>query len=310
MTSPVRGLHHITAISGDPQRNLDFYRRVLGLRFVKRTVNFDDPGTYHLYYGDRVGAPGTALTFFPWQGIPRGRAGSGEASTTLFAVPPGSLAYWQARLASHGVAHEHPIERFGTRRLIAEDGDGTRFALVEHADPRAPWTGEGLDAAHAIRGFYGIELTLTEQAATVGLLTEHMGYEETAREGSVTRLVSTSAASAQVVEIDERPGLAAARQGTGRVHHVAFAVADDAAHATIRQELLRAGYQVTPVIDRDYFHAIYFRSPGGVLFEIATNQPGFTVDEPEASLGQALKLPKQHEHLRARLEQHLPPLAA
>ncbi len=311
MPPTINGLHHVTAIAADAQRNHGFWTEVLGLRFVKRTVNFDDPGTYHLYYGDEVGTPGTALTFFPWRHLPRGREGTGEASQTAFAVPEGSLAFWRDRLAAHNVEHEPPAPYLGEEAIIFYDPDGMKAALVvpEEPDDRAPWTTPEIAAEHAVRGFHGVTLTLADGAATARLLTEVFGYEPVGRgDGNVQRYASPHAAHARYVDIALRPNAPPALQGAGRVHHIAFAVEDDAAQAAFRERLIAAGLSVTPRIDRTYFRSIYFRSPGGVLFEIATEGPGFTVDEAREELGRNLKLPPQHEHLRARLERELPPL--
>jgi glyoxalase family protein len=307
----VEGLHHVTAISGAPQRNLDFYAKVLGLRFVKKTVNFDDPSVYHLYYGTAAGAPGTAMTFFPWERMGRGRPGVGETSVTHFAVPAGSLPFWRERLAANGALVEGPAERFGEALVQGEDPDGLQFALVEPAggDERAPWAEGGIGSDLAIRGFHGVTLDLADHAPTAALLEGLLDYQAAGEEHGIRRYTARHARHAQVVDIVTRPGAERALQGRGSVHHIAFAVADRAAQRAVRERLVTAGHGVTPVIDRNYFYSIYFRSPGGVLFEIATAEPGFTVDEPLEELGRNLKLPAQHEHLRAELERILPPLA-
>jgi glyoxalase family protein len=306
----VEGLHHVTAISGAPQRNLDFHAKLLGLRFVKKTVNFDDPSVYHLYYGTALGAPGTAMTFFPWERMGRGRPGVGETSLTHFAVPAGSLPFWRTRLEANGALITGPAMRFGEPLVLGEDPDGLRFALVEPAggDERAPWGAGGIDPAVAIRGFHGVTLDLADHAPTAALLEGLLDYEPAGREAGIRRYRSRHAGQAQVVDIVARPGGERALQGRGSVHHIAFAVADRAAQLAVRERLVAAGHGVTPVIDRNYFYSIYFRSPGGVLFEVATAEPGFTVDEPPAELGRSLKLPPQHEPLRAQLERILPPL--
>jgi glyoxalase family protein len=312
MSSTIHGLHHVTAISGAPQRNLDFYVKVLGLRFVKRTVNFDDPGVYHLYYGNEVGAPGTAMTFFPWEHLPPARRGTGEVALTAFSVPEGSLGFWRERLARLDVPHQEAEPRFDEPALTLTDPDGLPIALIAipEPDPRAPWTTPEIGAERAVRGFHGVTLVLDVGAATAELLTEVMGYQHVASAEGVHRYVAPNAAAARYVDLVEAPDGAPAASGRGAVHHIAFAVADDHAQDHFRQRLIRAGHRVTPRIDRTYFHSIYFQTPGGVLFEIATESPGFTVDEPRASLGQELKLPPQHEHLRARLREILPPLRA
>lgn len=310
MSPAINGLHHVTAISGAPQRNLDFYAKVLGLRFVKRTVNFDDPSVYHLYYGDETGAPGTAMTFFPWEHLPPARRGTGEVALTAFSVPAGSLEFWRERLRRLEVPHQEAAPRFDEPGLALSDPDGLPLALVatREADPRVPWTTPAIDAEHAVRGFHGVTLMLDVGAATAELLTGVMGYQHVAGGDGVHRYVAPHSATARYVDLIEAPNGAPASSGRGAVHHIAFAVADDAAQEHFRQRLISAGHRVTPRIDRTYFYSIYFRSPGGVLFEIATAGPGFTLDEPRETLGHALKLPAQHEHLRARLEQRLPPL--
>jgi glyoxalase family protein len=299
--SQVHGLHHVTMIASRAAPHDAFYRHKLGLRRVKVTVNFDAPDVYHLYYGTEMGAPGTAITSFPFgaQAAP-GRRGAGEAGETAYAVPRGSLDAWAARL---GGARE---TRFGEARLALQGPDGEGVTLVEGDDPRAPWTGE-VPAAEAIRGFHSVTLTLQEAGPTADLL-RLMGYEEEGREGAVTRMRVRDGNGADAVDLVEAPDAPWATQSAGSVHHVAFAVPDDAAQAAMRAMLARAGVQATPVIDRDYFHSIYFRTPGGVLFEVATDAPGFARDEAPDALGTALKLPRQHEPLRDRLRRTLEPL--
>ncbi|MDQ0316621.1 ring-cleaving dioxygenase [Amorphus orientalis] len=305
--SPVNGLHHVTAISSSAQGNVDFFGKHLGLRLVKKTVNFDDPGTYHLYFADEVGTPGSVLTFFPWAGVPSGRAGTGEAGLTQFAVPRGTLDFWKARLEAAAAAPVIDETVFEERRLRSQDPDGFAFALVESDDGRPGWASNGIGADAAVKGFRGVTLTLAETDATKALLTGLMGYSETERDGNLTRLVSPDAA-AGVVDLLHAPDQRPAGQGAGRVHHIAFRVADRQEQAAVRETLMAEGFQVTPQIDRNYFFAIYFRSPDGVLFEVATDEPGFATDEPVATLGEALKLPDQHEHLRPLLEKRLPEL--
>jgi glyoxalase family protein len=310
MASQINGLHHVTAISGAPQRNVGFYAKVLGLRFVKRTVNFDDPSVYHLYYGNETGAPGTAMTFFPWEHLPSARRGTGEVALTAFSLPAGSLDFWRERLSRLGVPHHEAEPAFGEQTLALSDPDGLPLALVaaDEPDAPAPWTTPEIGAEHAVRGFHGVRLALDVGAATAELLTDVMGYEHLASDDRVHRYAAPRGATARYVDIVEAPNGAPAASGLGSVHHIAFAVADDHAQDHFRRRLISAGHPVTPRIDRTYFHSIYFRTPGGVLFEIATAGPGFTVDEPRETLGRELKLPRQHEHLRARLEQILPPL--
>ena len=311
MSYSVKGLHHVTAIASDPQANLDFYASELGLRFVKKTVNFDDPGTYHLYYGDALGTPGSAMTFFPWARLPQGRTGTGEAGITLFSVPTGSLDYWNDRLSAGRGRVRSTGEQFGQKVLLAEDHDGLAFALVENdADGREPWTGNGIDADAAIRGFEGVTLTLADKTGTADWLTGLLDYEEVGTDGPITRYRSKTIDTAATVDIEVHEDGRAAAQGAGSVHHIAFRLDDRAEQAKLRERLMENGIQVTPVIDRNYFYSIYFRSPGGVLFEAATDEPGFTADESEEMLGQGLKLPPQSESHRAEIEKILQPLEA
>lgn len=302
MLTQIQGLHHVTSIASGAQENSDFFTKVLGLRRVKKTVNFDAPQVYHLYYGDETGSPGTVMTYFPFPRSRRGRAGAGEVSVTAFAVPTGSLPWWAERFATFGVTGVKPETRMGENRLRFDGPDGDGFALVEVADDsRTPWTGNGVPADVAIRGFHSADMRLQDRGATADLL-RFMGYTEGDKQGNVTRFIREGGNDANRIDLETLPMATMAEQGAGSVHHLAFAVADRAAQLEVRKGLMDTGWQVTPVIDRDYFWAIYFRTPGGVLFEIATNEPGFDRDEDTASLGQALKLPTKHEHLRQALE--------
>jgi glyoxalase family protein len=306
------GLHHVTAIAGNPLRNLDFYTRTLGLRLVKRTVNFDDPGTYHFYYGDETGRPGTILTFFPWEHAAKGRVGAGETRQTAFRIPAGSLGFWAQRLVEKGVAHATPDKRFGQSVLALSDPDGTSLALVGLPDAeREPgWSAGAIPVEHAIRGLHGVTLLLDDAARTGAILTEVLGLEESAREGSLIRYRAPATPGA-VLDIDEAKGSQRGRQGRGSVHHIAFRAADDAQQADMARKLAaRHGVHPTEQRDRNYFRSVYFREPGGVLFEIATDIPGFAVDEPVASLGGALKLPPFLEPRRGEIEKALPALEA
>lgn len=308
MLDQIKGLHHVTSMARDANRNNAFFTHALGLRRVKKTVNFDAPDVYHLYYADEVGTPGTVMTYFPFPDIGRGRPGTGEVGTTVFSVPKGSLGYWERRLADHGASALKQGETFGEKRLAFEGPDGDGFALVEtQDDPRSPWTGNGVDADHAIRGFHSVAMRLQDSAQTAELLS-FMGYEERERSGNTRRFAVPGGNGADIIDVESLPLVNFARQGAGSVHHVAFAVDDRARQLEVRKAIADTGYQVTPVIDRDYFYAIYFRTPGGVLFEVATNEPGFDRDEDTAHLGEALKLPSQHEHLRDRLEKLLQPI--
>lgn len=307
MTPMIEGLHHVTAIAGGAVRNNAFYTGTLGLRRVKTTVNFDDPGVYHLYYGDESGLPGTVMTCFPYEGAKRGRRGRGEVSVTAFSVPRGSLTEWRARLERERVPGLVQDVRFDAPRLVVEGPDGECLALVEGDDARAPWTGGAVDGGMAIRGLHSVTLRLAEAGPTAELLSA-LGYRETGREGRVTRLSLPTGNGSGTIDIDTAPA-PPAEQGAGSVHHVAFAVPDLAVLESLRAELVAAGIRATPPVDRTYFRSVYFRSPGGVLFELATDGPGFTRDESLGTLGQSLKLPGQHEHLRERLARTLVPLA-
>ena len=308
MLDQIKGLHHVTSMAADARQNNDFFTHKLGLRRVKKTVNFDAPDVYHLYYADEVGTPGTVMTYFPFPNIGKGRHGVGEVGTTVFSVPEGTLPYWEQRFAEQGVTGLQREETFGEKRLRFAGPDGDGFALVEDkADSRAPWVKGGVPADEALRGFHSVSLRLRDAGATEELL-KFMGYEEVDRSGNTRRLAVKGGNGADVVDIETLPGARFAGLGAGSVHHVAFAVENREKQLEVRKALMDTGYQVTPVIDRDYFWAIYFRTPGGVLFEVATNEPGFDRDEDTAHLGEALKLPPQHQHLRPYLEDHLQPL--
>lgn len=307
MLDQIKGLHHVTSMAGNAAANNAFFTRTLGLRRVKTTVNFDAPDVYHLYYGDETGSPGSVMTYFPFPNIGAGFRGAGEVGTTAYSVPKGSLSAWQERFSAAGVKGLALTESFGEARIAFEGPDGDAFALVEtENDDRAPWLGGGVDADQAIRGFHSVSLRLRDGGSTDELL-RFMGYVPVDRSGSVTRL-AVPGGEASVIDIETMPGAPMARGGAGSVHHVAFAVENRETQLAVREALLDTGYQVTPVIDRDYFWAIYFRTPGGILFEIATNEPGFEQDEDRAHLGEALKLPTRYEASRAAIEAQLPPL--
>ncbi|HHX88621.1 MAG TPA: ring-cleaving dioxygenase [Paracoccus sp.] len=306
MLTQINGLHHVTSMASEAQENNAFFTKVLGLRRVKKTVNFDAPEVYHLYYGDETGAAGTVMTYFPFPHIAKGRRGTGEVSETVFSIPEGAIGYWQDRLSGAGVKGIEKVEQFGEKRLRFRGPDGDGFALSEvSGDSRVPFAGPVPDDK-GIYGFRGVTMRLREGEATAELL-KFMGYQEVAREGTLIRL-AIEGNGADIIDIDVQPGEERAREGAGSVHHVAFAVENRAAQEEVRKVLLEHGAHVTPIIDRDYFWAIYFRTPGGVLFEIATNEPGFARDEDRAHLGEALKLPTQHAHLRERLEKALVPI--
>ncbi|MEJ6403121.1 VOC family protein [Yoonia sp. 2307UL14-13] len=307
MLKQIKGLHHVTSLARDARENNAFFTNVLGLRRVKKTVNFDAPDVYHLYYGDEAGTPGTVMTYFPFPMAGRGRKGTGEVGRTTFAIPKGTSQAWLDRLATFEVAGVSTDTRFGDKRVLFDGPDGDGFALVERDDDRMPWTGNGVAEDIAIRGFHGVDIRLRDDAATCELL-GFMGYEVADKTDDLTRMIVPGGNAANTIDLEAMPNAPRADQGAGSVHHIAFAVDNRARQLEVREALLDTGYQVTPVIDRDYFYAIYFRSPGGVLFEVATNEPGFDRDEDTANLGQNLKLPSQHEHLRSRLESTLEPL--
>ena len=304
----ILGIHHVTAIAGDPQRNIDFYTGLLGLRLVKLTVNFDDPATYHLYYGDRVGHPGTILTFFPWPGAPLGRLGTGQLTVTSFSIREASIDFWSERLKSHGVAFQGPSRRFGEQVLSFSDPDGLRLELVAHADVREgdAWTHGPVPQAHAIRGFFGVTLSEEAFGPTASLLTGTLGFRQVKEQDDRFRFEVGSGGSGSFVDVLSLPGAPHGAVSVGTVHHVAWRTPDDEQQKSWRAKLAQKGLNVTPVIDRKYFHSIYFHEPGGVLFEIATDPPGFTVDEPAEQLGTRLNLPPWLEPLRDEIQQALP----
>lgn len=304
----VQGLHHITAIASDPQANIDFYHTVLGQRLVKRTVNFDDPSTYHFYYADEVGTPGTVLTFFPWQHMKRGRKGNGEATAVSYNIPSSSLAYWQERLQTHGVTLGERQTRFGQELLTFSDPDGMVVELVANDEPATiqVWRDGPIPAPHALRGFHSVTAWVGQTQPTADLLIGQLGYEFVAQEGARTRLKGASDDVGLYVDLLERPGQPAGKMGAGAIHHIAFRTVDDTEQQEYLTKLRQQGYNVSPVMDRQYFHSIYFREPNGVLFEIATDAPGFLYDEPIADLGMSLKLPSWLEKNRAEIEQIVP----
>jgi glyoxalase family protein len=304
------GIHHITAIASDPQRNLDFYAGTLGLRLVKLTVNFDDPASYHLYYGDEIGRPGSLLTFFAWPGGQRGRQGTGQASVVAFAIPPASLGFWVERLLAQGVRYEGPTRRFDEQVLALTDPDGLLLELV--ATPRVlgtpPWADGPLPPEHTIRGLQGTTLWEDGDTGSADFLVRTMGFESGTEEGGVLQLQSGGSGVGTVVNLRRAPGFWRGAIGVGTVHHVAFRAASAEVQREKRAEIEAQGREITPVIDRQYFHSVYFREPGGVLFEIATDAPGFLIDESRAELGTHLKLPPMYEPSREEIERVLPPV--
>lgn len=306
------GFHHITALAGDPQRNLDFYAGLLGQRLVKQTVNFDAPETYHFYFADYAGSPGTVLTFFPWPRARKGVRGVGEAWAAAYAVPLDSLAEWRVRLARAGAEFPPEEERFGERVLPVVDPDGMVVELVGVPNPPAvqPWAGGPVPAGMELRGFHSITLAVRDEAASAVLLTDLFGWSLVGREGNRSRYAVPGDVPGRVVDLLAFPEMGRGKMGAGTIHHVAFRTPDDAAELRWRALLESEGFGVTPVRDRQYFHSIYFNEPNGVLFEIATDTPGFAWDEPLEQLGSALRLPPWLEPQRERLSAVLPPIRA
>lgn len=310
MDNRISGFHHITAIAGNAQRNLAFYTNVLGLRFVKKTVNFDDPATYHFYFGNETGTPGTILTFFPWEGITKGKQGTGMPTEVGYSVPAGSLAFWKERLHANHIHITGEDSRFGERYLAFEDPDGLPLSLIvpSAGDDRKPWETDEVKAGEAIRGFHSITLTLRNVEKTAQVLTDIFAYKFTELAGDRHRYITDASPTAAVVDLVEAPQARSGINAGGTVHHVAFRVKDEKVLMDFRQKVVDFGLHITPKIDRNYFYSLYFREPGGVLFEIATDNPGFTVDEPASELGTHLKLPAQYESRRAEIENALPVL--
>ena len=310
LSAVTRGLHHVTAIGSEPQRNIDFYIRGLGLRLVKKTVNFDDPGTYHLYYGDEAGQPGSLLTFFPWRGIRQGRVGSGQSTTTAFSVPAGSLGWWTEHFRALGADATVSTTTSDEERLSLRDPDGLQLDLVASSvdDPRDPWDSASVPARYAVRGQHSSVLTVADPTGTLAVLTDELGMHVVSEQGNRTRVASGDGLPGTIVDIiadpTGQPGLTAG----GTVHHIAFRVPDQATQAVWRDQLIDHGYQVTEILDRQYFTSIYFREPGGVLFEVATDTPGFDIDEPLLDLGRSLKLPPWLEPSREDIEHAVIPI--
>jgi glyoxalase family protein len=308
MSREIAGIHHVTAIASDPQRNLDFYGDVLGLRLVKLTVNFDDPGTYLFYYGDEVGQPGTILTFFPWPGARRGRRGNGQVAVTSFAVPERALGYWDERLKRYEISVGEPSRRFDEEALAFLDPDGMQLELVAHPAAGGENLPEGgaAPAEYAIRGFYGVTMWEENVERSVELLTETLGFRPQGEDGQRLRFRAASDGPGALVDLIHKPHGEPGWGGAGTVHHVAWRTPNDDEQTAWQEEITGLGYRVSPVMDRQYFHSIYFREPGGVLFEIATDPPGFAFDEPPERLGQGLKLPPWLEPQRSQIEETLP----
>ena len=312
----ILGLHHVTAIASDPQKNIDFYAGILGLRLVKLTVNYDDPTTYHLYYGDGQGHPGTIMTFFPWPGAMAGRIGTGQLTVTSFAVPERSLAYWKSRLTKHQISVQETRSEFDEELLFFTDPDGLQLELVAtpHANPSRAWSRGPVPADFAIRGFHHVTLSESGYEKTASLLTDTLGFRRLQEHASRFRYAVSTGIPGTIVDLICAPEGKPGRVAVGTVHHVAWRTPTDMQQVKWRETIRDSQYDVTPVIDRTYFHSIYFREPGGVLFEIATDPPGFAVDEPEDRIGSSLVLPPWLEGQRRELERilptvHLPKLA-
>jgi len=309
MTTQLTGLHHVTAIAGDPQTNLDFYVGVLGLRLVKQTVNFDDPSSYHFYYGDALGSPGALLTFFAWPGGRRGRRGLGQATAAALSVPADSLDFWRERLTRQGVTVDEAQTRFGETVLPFYDPDGLRLELVPTVgDARRGWTGGSVPAEHAIRGVHAVTLPERSSARTVALMTDTLGFRAVQAEGDWTRYTLGDGRPGTFADVQAAPIMSPGQIAVGNIHHVAWRTPDDAQQGAWLRQISGLGLGVSPVMDRDYFHSIYFREPGGILFEIATDSPGFATDETPETLGAHLQLPAQYEANRSQIEANLPPI--
>jgi glyoxalase family protein len=310
MNDSIMGIHHITAIAGQAQRNYDFYTKILGLRMVKKTVNFDDPETYHLYYGNEKGSPGTILTFFPWTYVKKGTTGVGMATEIGYSVPSGSLDFWAERFKDYGIKYNPTSERFGEVYLPIQDPDGLSLNLIVPGkeDRREPWETNDIKKDTATKGFHTITLTVRDLLPTSRVLTDIFGYQLLTQEGNFYRFVTAAVEHAAIVDIlvdtNGKPGVGAG----GTNHHVAFRVRNEEVLMDFRQKVMEAGLTITEKIDRNYFFSLYFREPGGILFEIATDNPGFDVDESLQELGTHLKLPAQYEARRSVIESSLPVL--
>ena len=310
MENKILGIHHITAIAGNAKRNYDFYTKVLGLRFIKKTVNFDDPGTYHFYFGDEVGSPGTILTFFPWEGIAKGKQGNGMATEIGYSVPDNSLAFWAERLNKNNVIINSTGTRFGEKYLAFEDPDGLPLSLIisNTSDKRKPWETADVKADVATKGFHSITLTLKTVENTAKVLTDILDYKFVGKEENRYRYRTDTVENAAIVDLIEDTNAASAVNAGGTIHHIAFRVKDEKVLMEYREKVVRNYLNITQKIDRNYFFSLYFREPGGVLFEIATDNPGFAIDEPVNEFGKNLKLPAQYESNRSQIEAALPAL--
>ena len=310
MSKEILGIHHITAIAGDPQANIDFYSGTLGLRLIKLTVNFDDPSTYHLYYGDGVGNPGTIITFFPWPKAPRGRHGTGQVTETAFAIPSNAVGYWLDRLTHTGIPFTGPLQRFGDEVISFADPDGMKVELIASAQihPERAYRNGPVPLEHAIHGFHSATLTEEGYQKTAALLTDVLGFELVLQEGNRFRYRVGAGEPGALVDVVCAPEIGRGSVLVGTVHHIAWRTRNDQQQREWLGEITRLGYNASPVMDRKYFHSIYFREPGNILFEIATDPPGFAVDESIEELGSTLVLPPWLETARAQLQAVLPPL--
>jgi glyoxalase family protein len=310
MSDQILGIHHITAIASSAQANHDFYTRVLGMRLIKKTVNFDDPGTYHLYYGDETGTPGTIITFFPWEGAPHGTTGTGMVTEISYSVSATALAFWEERLRRFKIEAGEKTERLGEVYLPFKDPDGLNLTFVANtgSDERKGWTTKEVSGQNTVRGFFTASLSLKQIDETAKILTDILGYRIESHEGNRYRFINESITTANKIDLLELPDGKRGRASAGTNHHIAFRVADEKVQMAYREKALEKGLQITPKINRDYFYSLYFREPGGVLFEIATDNPGFTVDESLEALGTGLKLPDQLEPAREEIEEGLPQL--
>ncbi|MGY5847560.1 ring-cleaving dioxygenase [Salegentibacter sp. HM20] len=308
MKNKILGLHHITAIASDAQTNYDFYTKILGLRMVKKTVNFDDPQTYHFYFGDEMGSPGTILTFFPWPGVKRGRLGAGMATEIGYSIPEDSFEFWQNRFDKYNVTYGRIREEFGEKVMPFEDPDGLKLKLIASAgkDSREGWETSEVKKDNALKGFHSVSLTLYNQGPTADILTSIFEYELREKEGNRYRYITQAVESAAIVDIIEEPSAERGLSAAGTNHHIAFRVKDEETQMAFRKKIVEKGHNITEKINRDYFYSLYFREPGGVLFEIATDNPGFTRDEKLEDLGTSLKLPDRYENVRDKIEQVLP----
>jgi glyoxalase family protein len=310
MEQKILGLHHITAIAGNAKKNFDFYTRVLGLRLIKKTVNFDDPSTYHLYYGDEQGSPGTILTFFPWEGIASGRRGTRQVSEIGYSVPENSLDFWLKRFQDNNIIYNKTSEKFGEQYLTFLDPDGLKFELIVSSKPdlRKAWETADIKSEHATKGFHNVTIAANKIQATADVLTDLLGYHLQEQHINRYRFVTDTVDQASIIDLVETPGEKVGHVAGGSVHHVAFRVKDEETLMAYRELIAAKGLNITDKIDRNYFYSLYFREPGGVLFELATDNPGFTADETLNELGTKLMLPSQYEKDRAVIEINLPAL--